>query len=101
MRQAFTFSESVAERIRAFRANRLLAIGNGDAPAPLADGARIILHVVPLKSLTSDVRIDVAARTHQQLQLLQMIPPLGLSSSFGPTSARRRAWTSPAAFFAR
>lgn len=83
LRQAFTFSESVAERIRAFRANRLLAIGNDDAPAPLTDGARIVLHVVPLQSLTSDLRIDVAARTQQQLQLLQMISPLGSSSSFG------------------
>lgn len=77
LRQAFTLSESVAERIRAFRASRLLALGNGDTPAPLADGARIILHVVPLQSLTSDVRVDVAARTQRQLQVLQTIPPLG------------------------
>lgn len=83
LRQAFTLSESVAERIRAFRANRLLALGTGDAPAPLADGARIILHVVPLQSLTSDIRIDVTARTNEQLQVLQKFPPLGSNSYFG------------------
>jgi hypothetical protein len=77
LRQAFTLSESVAERIRAFRADRLLKLGSGDAPVSLLPGARVILHVVPLQSLTSDLRVDVASREQQRLQLFQRIAPPG------------------------
>lgn len=77
LRRAFTLSESVAERIRSFRAGRLLLLGSGDAPVPLADGARVVLHVVPLQSLTSDVCLDVTSRSQQQLQLLQQFAPPG------------------------
>lgn len=77
LRQAFTFSESMAERVRAFRANRLLALGNGEAPVPLMSGAQVVLHVVPLQSLTSELRIDLGSRAQQQVQVLQQIAPPG------------------------
>ncbi len=77
LRHAFTLSESVAERIRAFRANRLLALGNGDALVPLVPGAQVVLHVIPLQSLTSEFRIDLSSRAQQQVQALQRIAPPG------------------------
>ncbi len=77
LRQAFTLSESVAERIRAFRANRLLALGNDETLVPLVPGAKVVLHVVPLQSLTSDFRVDLGSRAQQQVQTLQRINPPG------------------------
>lgn len=79
LRQAFTLSESVGERIRAFRANRLLALGNGETPIPLVPGAQVILHIVPLQSLTSEFVVDFSSRTQQQMQVLQRIEPPGAS----------------------
>jgi hypothetical protein len=77
LRQAFTLSESVAERIRIFRANRLLAFGNGEALVPLVQGARVVLHVIPLQSLTSEFRVDLSSRAQQQVQVLQRVAPPG------------------------
>lgn len=73
LRQAFTLSDTVVERIRTFRANRLLALGNGESPLPLKEGALIVLHVVPLQSITSDIRIDIASNSGGA----QNIRPLG------------------------
>jgi len=75
LRQAFTLSDTVVERIRAFRANRLLALGNGESPLPLKEGALIVLHVIPLQSMTSDIRIDMAANSGG----VQNLRPLGAS----------------------
>lgn len=77
LRQAFTLSESVGERIRAFRADRLLALGSGDAPTPLAPGIRVVLHIVPLQSMTSELRIEIAPRVPQLIQALRRISPPG------------------------
>ncbi len=72
LRQAFTLAGSVAERIRAFRADRLLALGSGNAPLPMVEGALTILHVVPLQSMTSDFRLDLASKSQS---LLKIAPP--------------------------
>ncbi|TAN15493.1 MAG: ATP-binding protein [Rhodanobacter sp.] len=77
LRQAFTLSESVAERIRAFRAKRLLALGNGEVPIPLVPGVRVVLHIVPLQSLTSEFLVDISPRTQQQMQALNRVEPPG------------------------
>lgn len=79
LRQAFTLSGSVAERIRAFRADRLLKLGNGDAPVSLLPGARVVLHVVPLQSLTSELCVEITSRDQQQMQALQQVCPPGSS----------------------
>lgn len=75
LRQAFTLSDTVVERIRTFRANRLLALGNGESPLPLKEGALIVLHVVPLQSMTSDIRIDISSNSGGA----QNLRPMGAS----------------------
>jgi hypothetical protein len=60
LRSAFVLRESVAERIREFRRNRLLKIMNGDTPAPLAPSTSMVLHVVPLPSFGDRRFINVA-----------------------------------------
>ncbi|GLQ45657.1 hypothetical protein GCM10007862_07080 [Dyella lipolytica] len=77
LRQAFTLSDSIAERVRSFRAGRLLAIGSGEAPTPLQDGARVVFHVMPLQSFTSDFRIDLASREQRLVEAFQKIVPPG------------------------
>ncbi len=73
LRQAFTLSDTVVERIRSFRANRLLALGSNEAPVPLKDGAQVVLHVIPLQAMTSDYRVDIASDS----QALRNLNPLG------------------------
>lgn len=75
LRQAFTLSDTVADRIRSFRASRLLALGNNEAPVPLKEGALIALHVIPLQAMTSDFAIDIAKDSND----LRNIFPIGAS----------------------
>jgi hypothetical protein len=77
LRQAFTLAESVAERIRGFRAARLMGLGSGETVVPLVAGARVVLHIMPLQSLTSDFRIDLGSSDPEQAQVLQQIAPPG------------------------
>lgn len=75
LRQAFTLSDTVIERIRSFRASRLLALGNDEAPIRLKEGALIVLQVIPLQAMVSDFQIDIASNSNA----LQKIPPMGAS----------------------
>lgn len=72
LRQAFTLSGSIAERVRSFRADRLLMLGNGNAPVRLNSGALLVLHLVPLQSMTANTVIDFRSNSHS---LMQVIPP--------------------------
>ncbi|MGH8147919.1 MAG: AlbA family DNA-binding domain-containing protein [Gammaproteobacteria bacterium] len=72
LRQAFTLSQTVAERIRAFRADRLLKLGSGDTPMLLADGARVVVHIVPLESMTRDTHVAITGNAQA---LLKIAPP--------------------------
>ena len=65
LREAFTLSQAVAERIRAFRADRLLKIGTDQVPVSLMNGARVILHIVPLQAATNVATIDLSAQTRR------------------------------------
>lgn len=75
LRQAFTLSDTVIERIRSFRANRLLALSSNEASIRLKEGALIVLHLIPLQAITSDFQIDIASDSHT----LRSIRPLGAS----------------------
>jgi hypothetical protein len=59
LRTAFVLLESVADRIRSFRAERLAQIGGGGMPVPLPPGGRAILHVVPFPPFAGRHDIDV------------------------------------------
>lgn len=61
LRQAFTLGSSVAERIRNFRAGRLLSIGSGETPVRLLSGAQVILHIIPLQSFSSELKVDITS----------------------------------------
>ena len=60
IRQAFLFSESIADRIRNYRLDRLSQIGAGNTPAPLNDNPKLILHSIPLPAFQSSALIDLS-----------------------------------------
>jgi hypothetical protein len=60
LRSAFLQSGTLAEKINAFRVDRLVDISNDRAPMPLAKLPMTILHIVPLGSLSDQPEYDVA-----------------------------------------
>ena len=48
LRRIFTIAPRLAERVRDFRAARLMKIAAGETPVELSPGFRIVLHLVPL-----------------------------------------------------
>lgn len=61
LRSAFVLSESTAEKIRAFRNDRLIKIAAGETPFPVQAGPLIILHVVPFSTFAGVQTIDPVA----------------------------------------
>lgn len=53
VRAAFVGSEAVAERVRAFRLERLGLVASGGAPVLLPGGASAVIHVLPLTAFDS------------------------------------------------
>ncbi len=53
VRAAFVGSEAIAERVRAFRADRLGRVVAGEGAAALEGSARAVLHVAPLSAFDS------------------------------------------------
>jgi hypothetical protein len=85
LRQAFTLSQSVAERIRAFRTDRVRMLLADKGPFPLPPpvqhiatprgnkkewGVRLIFHVVPLKSFVDPPDLRLAPGTAEHLRPL-------------------------------
>ncbi len=82
LRSAFNLSESVAERIRAFRVGRMLAINDGETPVRLMAGARLILHLIPLGSFVSAEQPISFQRDQQLLSFMSPIDSTGWNSKY-------------------
>ena len=61
LRIAFTRSETIADRIRAFRTERMGRLQSNRTPVALAPGGRMVLHILPLASFSAITAIDIAA----------------------------------------
>jgi hypothetical protein len=59
LRTAFALSEITSERIRDFRLERLARVVSGETPAPLKEGAKIVLHVIPLSAFEPGTGFDL------------------------------------------
>lgn len=59
LRSAFTFSNTVTERIRAFRADRIISLSNNETPIPFVDDPRIVLHCIPVESFAGQLQYDI------------------------------------------
>jgi hypothetical protein len=71
LRIAFTLSESIADRVKAFHADRIIRVKADDLPVPLDHGPKVLLHVLPLSAFAFD-----AAGKDIDLERLRL-PPIG------------------------
>ncbi len=60
IRQAFLLSETIAERIRNFRLDRLALIRAEETPISLTGKARLVVHVIPLSSFQTFHSVDLS-----------------------------------------
>ena len=75
VRSAFALSESIAEKIRNFRTERLGKIVAGETPVTLEGSAKIVLHIVPMGAFDTPIKYDLSF-LKQQIEHLQ---PIGSS----------------------
>lgn len=66
LRAAFTLSETTTERIRNFRLDRIAKISAGDTPIPLKEGAKLVLHVIPIGAFTSTGSLEFSSATQKR-----------------------------------
>jgi Schlafen, AlbA_2 len=59
LRTAFVLADSVAERIRNFRNDRLIKIAGGETSIPLYNNTAMIIHVIPFSTFAASQTIDV------------------------------------------
>jgi hypothetical protein len=60
IRAAFIASETLPERVRRFRADRLAKVAGGDTAVRLNNGPKMVLHVVPLSSFAQKQSHDLS-----------------------------------------
>jgi len=66
LRTAFLLTENIANRIRNFLSDRIAGIYGNKTPFPLHDGAKLMVHLVPLSSFSNpDVLTIEECRTQQ------------------------------------
>jgi len=82
LRAAFTLSESVVERIRAFRVERMLAVEGDEGAVPLLEGAKLIVHLLPLSAFVSSDQPLSFQRHQSQLSQFWPLGARGGSSKF-------------------
>jgi hypothetical protein len=79
IRSSFVASESLAERIRQFRADRIAKILADETPVSLKRNPKIVLHALPLDSFNTGTLIDVAWLQNQGNISLSPISSYGCS----------------------
>jgi hypothetical protein len=63
LRIAFNLSETITERIRNFRIDRLTKVIAGETPVPLYDNPKIVLHLMPVISFNPMQNYDISIIT--------------------------------------
>ena len=61
LRTAFTLSQNTTDRIRSFRHQRLEMISSGETPINMNQGAKIVLHIIPIGAFDPASNFDVAS----------------------------------------
>ena len=59
LRIAFNLSETITERIRRFREDRISKIFANETPVPFYDTAKIVLHLIPINSFSPAQRYEI------------------------------------------
>lgn len=61
VRAAFVLSESLADRVRTFRAQRLSNIVAAQTPVALGEDGQIVLHMVPFGAFDAGSKVDISS----------------------------------------
>jgi hypothetical protein len=80
LRAAFTLSNTVMERIRGFRTDRIIAISNNETPVQMNSGPKLVMHCIPIESFASQPQYD----------LIPFLRDFSRLSLIGSTGYRRR-----------
>jgi hypothetical protein len=79
LRSLFALSETTAERVRSFRADRLSQVVADEATVALPEGAKTILHSVPLNAFDPATRYDMELAA-QDTKFLEPLRSTGWSA---------------------
>lgn len=79
LRRLFIQSESLPERIRNFRRDRIALIEAGESPLTTRGSAKIILHLLPLQAFSPGTLLDLE-QLEERMPSLSLIPGYGTHS---------------------
>ncbi|MBN1322411.1 MAG: ATP-binding protein [Methanotrichaceae archaeon] len=74
IRSAFLFSETFPEKIRRFRDNRIAKIIADETPITLNSSSKIVLHILPVSSITPLFQIDL--RSEDIIKKIEELAPI-------------------------
>lgn len=74
IRSAFALSESLPEKVRRFRDDRLAKIVADETPVPLQPCAKIVLHLLPIAALDSTTLVDITSLEPRFLEFQPFYP---------------------------
>jgi len=63
VRAAFALSETLAERVRLFRTERLGKITAGETPVAVGENAKMVLHIIPFGAFDPSTTFDISSLT--------------------------------------
>ena len=78
VRSAFTFAESLMERVNRLRLERLANITAEETPCPLLGKSCLVVHLIPLRSLAPGFQANLSALVHKT----ELLRPIA-SNSWG------------------
>ena len=61
LRDSFLLSQTIADRMRAFRFDRIMRVKADDIPIPLKSGPKLVVHLLPLSAFSGAQRPDISA----------------------------------------
>ncbi|MFH2128353.1 MAG: ATP-binding protein, partial [Pseudomonadota bacterium] len=67
IRMSFTMKESLIDRMKAFRQERIDKILTGDTPIPVENGAKLLLHVLPIEAFDPMSRINILGESNYRV----------------------------------
>lgn len=81
IKSAILASDSLGERLRAFRTDRIAKIVAGATPVPLVPGTRVVMHLIPFSAETGVNRVAVSLM-ESQIEKLRPIIGRGWSARY-------------------
>lgn len=78
LRTAFNFSESIIERVRNFRIQRISKVNAGEMPIEFIDGSKCLLHLIPVISFDPSYTIEIN-KVVENPELIRPIYTMGYS----------------------